>query len=801
MRPRWHTWQVIGWAMATCTLAACEPSDTTSSLDLGQDLPPEALGDLPGEGPADTAVEDVRSDGPGDLPDAPLGAVDRVNTRIGTGGRGWFAGSAFVGAQAPFGQVQAGPDGRDDYQLPPDHCSGFNSADHHILGFSHSHLHGTGIPDLAAVGFLPFRGEVDAGPALDEGQGFDADSLRGTAGHFQVTLSDGVHVELTATDLAAVHRYSWPSGNAPTALTLRIDVAHTLSTGRIQDGRLEVLEGAAGVRISAWNVGEFTRAEGPIPHYLAVRFRWPPDRFGTWKGQDRQPGVRVQEGPDTGAWFTWDLAAGEAVEVDVGLSFVDLDGAVDNLADLPDGGFDGALRQTREAWEAVLGRVRCEGGSPEDQEVLAIAIYHAHLMPNRFMDRDGRYRGLDGQVHGNPGFVHHTNFSLWDTYRGLHSLLVLLQPDRQADLVRSLVQMAREGGFLPKWPLGPYYTNVMIGSPADMVIAETWLKGIRDFDVDTAWQAMVAIANAPPPAGHPYAGRVGIEDYVRLGYVPVDRQNQSVARTLEFAVADAAMARLARALGKTDEAARYESRSANWRNLFDPAQGFFAPRKAAGTFVTITDPTDPMTFQNRPYTEGTPWQYLWLVPQDPEGLREVLGGAETMADRLETFFQQGRREHEEIFSQPNDDPLWWFGNHPRYYWHGNEPDLHAAFLFHAAGRPDRVGHWVHWAARTLYTTRDDGIPGNDDAGTMAAWYVFAALGFFPMPGDDRYWVGSPLFPRCEVDLPGDRTLTVEAPGAANGPAWSRVTWNGVEVAGGVLQHSDLVQGGTLRFEP
>jgi len=784
MKPGWRTWGVIGCALALagCTSTGSGADDRTSLPDAVQDQ------ELPADVPGDVSTDSAE-------------VASRVNTRIGTGGRGWFAGSAFVGAQAPFGQIQAGPDGRDDYQLPPDHCSGFNIADHHILGFSHSHLHGTGIPDLGAVGFLPFRGEVDAGPPLDQGQGFDRDSLRGSAGHFQVTLADGVLVELTATELAAVHRYSWPAGNAPTALTLRIDVAHTLSTGMITDGHLEIPDPVSGVRISAWNVGEFTRAGGPIPHHLAVRFRRPPDRVGTWKGRDRQPGVAVRDGPDIGAWFTWDLAPGEAVEVDVALSFVDLAGAANNLDDLPEGGFDGALRRSREAWEDVLRRVRCEGGTDQDQEVLATAIYHAHLMPNRFQDRDGRYLGLDGQVHGDPGFVYHTNFSLWDTYRGLHSLLVILQPSRQADLVRSLVQMAREGGFLPKWPLGPYYTNVMIGSPADMVVAETWLKGIRDFDVEEAWRAMVAIANEPPPPGHPYAGRVGIEDYVRLGYVPVDRQNQSVARTLEFAVADAAMARLARALGKTGEAALYESRSGHWRNLFDETQGFFAPRKADGTFVQIADPTDPMTFQNRPYTEGTPWQYLWLVPQDPEGLREVIGGAGTMADRLETFFEQGRREHEEVFSKENDDPLWWFGNHPRYYWHGNEPDLHAAFLFHAAGRPDRAAAWVHWAARTLYTNRDDGIPGNDDAGTMAAWYVFAALGFFPMPGDDRYWIGSPLFPRCEVDLPGGGTLVVEAPGATTGPGWSRVTWNGVEVSGGVLRHQDLIEGGVLRFEP
>lgn len=726
--------------------------------------------------------------------------VDLVNPFIGSGGRGWSVGSAFVGAAAPFGMVQAGPDATGPLFWPWLHCSGYHASDDTILAFSHTHLHGTGIPDFGAVGFMPVPGAMRAGLLGPGGPAsrFRRETEAASPGYYAVTLDDhAMRVELTATRHAAAHRYT-PAGAGP--VTVLVDPAHAVVLGMALDGGVRVLPEAREIEAWAHTQGEFSKPFGGVRTFVVARVDRPFQAHGTWTGKIVKPGTDAADGRDCGAYVTLDAAADSPVAVWVGVSFTDLAHARMNLeAEVAGRTFDDIRRATEDAWESEMSVIRFEGGDAAMREVMATQIYHAFLMPNEFMDVDGSYLGFDGKVHRADGFIYYTNFSLWDTYRTLHPLLVLVKPERQADMIKSLLAMAEQGGFLPKWPLANGYTNCMIGTPADIVIADSVVKGVDGFDVGAAYDEMLATALAPTPPGHPYAGRVGVEDYLALGYVAADRHDQATSRTLEFAIADAAIANLAEHLGRADDAAVFRQRSRNYRNVWDPDTRFFRGRRADGTFL---EPFDPLAFaltNTLSYTEGNAWQYRWLAPHDPEGLLDLFGGPDAMVEALQTFFDNARAEHAAPVPQDPDE-LTLMQQPPRWYWHGNEPDLHASYLFAIAGRPDLTQEWVRWVATTLYHTGRDGIPGNDDAGTLAAWYVFSALGFLPLPGRDDYVLGAPLFPRAEVRL-RDGVLVVEAPGVSDENRYVQsVTLDGHPLTTPLLPHADLARGGTLRFE-
>lgn len=709
-------------------------------------------------------------------------------------------GNAFVGAMAPFGMVQVGPDSTGPLFWPWLHCSGYHASDDTILAFSHTHLHGTGIPDFGAVGFMPVRGEARSDHLREGGYAsrFRHDTEVAHPGYYAVTLDDpGVRVEVTATRHAAMHRYT-PAGSG--ALTVLVDVAHAVILGQARDGGVRVLPNAREVEAWAHTVGEFSRPFGGVRTYVVARFDRPFSRFGTWTDKTLQDGAVVADGRESGAFVTLDAAPDSPIEVQVGVSFVDLAHARMNLeAEVSGRAFEEVRRNTLEAWEEEMSVIRFEGGDEAMRVVMATQIYRAFLMPNEFMDVDGSYLGFDGKVHRAEGFVYHTNFSMWDTYRTLHPLLVLVKPDRQRDMLQSLLTMAEQGGYLPKWPLANGYTNCMIGTPADIVIADSVIKGVDDFDVEAAYREMIETATGPTPAGHPYVGREGIEDYLTLGYVAADRYDQATSRTLEYAIADAAIALVAEHLGRSEDAVLFHQRSRQYRNVWDPSTRFFRGRRADGSFL---EPFDPLAFtltNTLSYTEGNAWQYRWLVPHDPLGLRDLFGSDEAFVEALQTFFVNARAEYESPVLEDADE-LSLMQNPPRWYWHGNEPDIHAPYLFAVAGRADLTQEWVRWIATTLYHTGRDGIPGNDDAGTLAAWYVFSALGFYPLPGTDLYVLGAPLFPRIEVRL-REGVLVVEAPAvSAENRYVQTVTLNGRVVKGPFVRHADIAGGGTLRFE-
>jgi predicted alpha-1,2-mannosidase len=766
----------------------------------------DGSGGAPVPGDADATLADVAGDADTDGEVAPgPRTVDLVDPRIGTGGRGWWAGNAFVGAVAPFGMVQAGPDATSSQGgFPWNHCSGYHADDDTITAFSHTHLHATGIPDGGAIGFMPVAGSMTPERAKVDGYAsrFDHATEVARPGYYAVTLDDqGIRVELTATDVAAHHRYTPLGPSAPQRITVVVDVAHTLLIGLVKDGAIEVDAGTGEVAARALLQGEFSATYGGMTTWVSARFDRPPVAWGTWSPAGLAPSVASQAGPRTGAWLEFDVSDGGPLEVQVGVSFVDAQGAKANrVADLPAWDFDATAASAADRWEAALSKVRFEGGTDEQRTIMATALYHALLMPSRFTDADGRYTGFDLKVHDAGDRLYYSSFSLWDTYRTLHSWLDLVEPERQRDMVQSLVRMYEQGGCIPRWPYGVGESSVMIGTPADMVIAESHLKGITGFDVDKAYEGMRKMATEAMPDGSLCQGRNGFAEWASLGYVATDRADQAVSRTLEYAIADFAVSNLAAALGHADDASLFAGRAGNWKNLWSDKLKLFVPRRADGTLVEDIDPLNAFEIGgDRPYTEGDAIQYRWLVPHDMAGLRDAFGSAEAMLAALSEFFDNAVPEQAAIFSEPHDD-VWWMTNPPKWYWHGNEPDIHAAYMFLEAGRPDLTHKWVRWIADTLYTTAPDGIPGNDDCGTLSAWWIFSSLGFYPVPGSDRYLVGTPFFPRAEVDLAGG-TLVVEAPAvSATNIHVQSVTIDGKPLAEPWFRHADIAGGALLRFE-
>ncbi len=748
-----------------------------------------ALTGCPEPAPGTDAGPPAVDAGPPAPPPDPIAAVAPyaayVDPMIGTGGGGYNdIGSAYPGPARPFGLVHVGPDTASEDGGSPTflHCSGFAASDPFVTGFSHARMHGTGIADYGNVALMPV-------PAMDPSYvtqaGSRARMVDGTreasAGYFAVTLERGeVRVELTSRERVALHRYTFQPG-APQAVL--VDVGHTLAT------ELSIVEASVEVDAAAREVTGMARVDGGYSGrfggarvFFVARFDRAVVEHGVWQGDALTPSGGSAEGPRSGAWVAFDPSEGAVVRAEVAISMVDLEGARANLAAETAGyDFDAVRAESEQAWEAMLSRARISARYPYDLTRFYTALYHALLMPTLASDADGRYRGLDDEIHVADGFAYYTDFSLWDTYRTLHPLLTLLYPERQADMLRSLVAMATDGGAMPRWPLGHGYTGGMIGDPVAIVIADSIQKGLTDFDLRAAYDALRRSAFGEASAL--FAGRGHAETYERLGYVPMEAGGWSAAKTMEFAYADHAMATIAEALGEAADAARFRERASSWQNHWDPTREFFVGRHEDGRFV---EDFEESTWQDF-YAEGNARQYLWLVPHDLDGLFEQMGGRDVALTRLEGLFAESRRERRHALP-----PLW--------YWHGNEPDLHASFVFTALGRPDRAGVWSRWVAQTMYGDGPTGLPGNDDAGTLSAWLVFATLGFYAISGEDHYLVAAPLATRAELDVAGG-TFVIEAPDASDArPAPRAATFDGAPVEDFRLPHDALVGGGTLRFE-
>lgn len=718
---------------------------------------------------------------PAQLREGPL--VDYVNPFIGTGGTGFGVGSSYPGAAAPFGMVKISPDtGSKERGLAFALCAGYAYSNTEIVGFSHIHVHGTGVPDYGNLLFMPVTGDITQERVQEKGyrSPFTHDNEEAKPGYYSVMLDRWkVKAELTATVRTAHHRYTYPTGTAKRQVLIRLD--HALPSGDVSDAEFTI---KSDTELEGWlhSKGGLSKRHDGFKLYFVIRSKTP-FKAGTWNDKKLFPEETQQKGAKIGAWLTFPQGK-EPVELQTGISFVSIEGARKNLkAEQKGWDFDGTRKATRDEWEKQLSVVKVAGGTEKQLRIFYTALYHVLQMPTILMDVDGSYRGLDEKVRKADGFVYYSDFSLWDTYRTQHPLLVLLYPKIQRDMVKSLLAMARDGGELPRWPIATGYSSTMVGASADIVIADTYIKGIKDFNVEEAYKAMKRQAMGPTPPGSLYGGRGHITEYMKHGFIPADKRSGSASVTMEYAYNDYAIAQLAKALGKTEDYEQFMKRSTYYKNIWDPKTKFFRGKNLDGTWQAGFDPLK----WTKDYVEGTAWQYLFFVPHDVEGLNKLFGGKEETLKKLTEFFEKAEIE------QRQTDPV----NLRSYYWHSNEPDLHAPSLFQLLGRGDLTQRWTRWAMKTQYKDAPDGIAGNDDAGTLSAWYVFNALGIYPIPSQDVYILSSPIFERAVVTLK-DTSFEVRADNASDKAIYvDSVKLQDKPVTTGTITHTDLVKKGTL----
>lgn len=724
-------------------------------------------------------------------------AYAAVDPFIGTGGEG----HTYPGATVPFGMVQLSPDTRiQPREKAYGWAAGYRYDDSSIVGFSHTHFSGTGHSDLGDILLMPFTGT----PGLERGDPEKPDSgyasrfrhadEKAEPGYYAVTLDDyRVRAELTTSTRVGVHRYAFPKGtDAKVLLDMRTSM---------YDYPGKVLWSRVRVRADGTVTG-FRETRGWAPGrqlYFAMRFSRPlaghelhnTEQDIVYKGfpppGEKDPAQRAQiEGRQLVGTFAFGKLDAPLV-VKVAISPVSEAGAIANLdAEVADFDFDRVRAQAKQEWTQALSVLDID--APEHARRSAYtALYHTLLGPTLFMDADGQYRGPDNAVHKAEGYTNYSTFSLWDTYRALHPLLTLVQPEkRNSDFVNSMLAHHEHSpyGMLPVWSFHGLEDWCMIGYHAVPVIADVYVKGIRGFDADKALKAMVETAN--------YGPYDGIAQYRELGYVPIDEEGEAASKTLEYAFDDWTIARMAQAMGKADIAATFDKRAGNWRNAFDKDTGFMRARKRDGSFRTPFDPS--ASGYGTDYTEGNAWQYSWYVPQDVAGLAAAHGGSDKLLARLDEVFNA--KVDPSIFEHMEDITglIGWYA-------HGNEPSHHVAYLYSYAGQPWRTQARLKQIMDTQYADRPDGLAGNDDVGQMSAWYVFTALGFYPVaPGSGEYILGRPFLPKTAMRLPNGKTFTIVAEGLDDAHTYvGSVTLNGKPLQRTFLRHDEILAGGELRF--
>ena len=721
-----------------------------------------------------------------------LGAL--VNSFAGTGGVPWMCALDTPAATRPFGLVRLAPD---TTSIPVDrggsNRTGYYYGDNNTIGFSHTRLVGAWHQEGGHFRVFPtVASRATEARKKERVTPFSHREETAFPGYYAVRLPDeGVLAELTATPHVGVHRYTFSKDEAPHIL---VDVTSALGNARAEDGKVRILPGTQEIEGSVRTFGSVAKRYGGLDVFFVARASQPFAEYGTWTDAEFSPGEESAVGNAIGVdlSFAKDQPK-QTIELRLAVSCVSVANARLNLdAETAGRSFDELVQQGRDAWEQRLSRIQIRGGTERHRRIFYTALYHAFNMPTVFNDVNGEYRGFDKAIHKAEGFEYYTDFSLWDTFRTVHPLYNLIARNEQRDMMVSLVEMAKVGGALPRWPAGCGYTNSMLGTPADMTIAEAYLKGVRGFDVEAAYGFMRQTALEGPPEGSGFAGREGLESYLALGYCASETMSKAVSSTLEFAWADHAISLLARELGHETDADTFADHARFYRNLWNPATQYFQPRDSEGRFMEDFQPL-LLTYLDREgkytddYVEGSALQWRWGVPYDAPGLVSLFKSPAYFADELDAFFKGSNTKMGARIPPP-------------YYWHGNQPDIHAAYLFNSAGRPDLTQKWVRWIVDNRYEDNYVGLDGNDDGGTLSSWFVLSALGFYPVAGTARYELGAPLFEKAEVRL-GDKVLTIIAENHASENIYVHKTWLNDQLLDRTwFTHDEIANGGTLRFK-
>lgn len=675
--------------------------------------------------------------------------IAHVDPFMGTAGHG----HTFPGATLPFGMVQVSPDnGYEGW----DWCSGYHWYSDRIDVISHKHLSGTGIGDLGDIGVMPsLSGRI----AMSS---FSHENEYAHPGYYAVRLDNGILIELTATERAAVHRYRYPAGKKQ---WVRFDLAHGVGWDRPVKGELE--------QVDDHTVVGYRYSRGWADHqrvWFAAQF-------------DRPVASASLKGMLGKVRFDGDS---NQLVMKLALSSVSRESALANLeAEVKERSFNQTKQEAESKWEAELSKIRIESASESDLKTFYGSLYHAYIAPNLISDADGRYREPDGSITQTEGYNRYSTFSLWDTFRATHPLFVLTQPEKTVDFVESLLDHYDQRGVLPVWELEANDNFCMVGNHAVPVIVEAWLKGIRGFDIEKAYEACKASLMQDFRS---------LDHYRELGYVPYDKEWESVSKTLEYAYNDWTMAKLASALGREEDAAYFEERSTFYRNTFDRETGLMRPRHSDGSWL---DPFDPFTHKQgltKHYTEGNAWQYNWFVPHDVEGLIGLYENPESFLAKLNQLFDF---DASHASGKQLVDVTGLIGQ----YAHGNEPSHHVAYLYNWTDEPWRGQELINRVCSDFYSERPDGYCGNEDCGQMSAWYIFSAMGFYPVdPASATYQLGSPRLKRAEIELGGGKRFIMEAENAgAHAPYIQKVSLNGKLLDRLYITHEELISGGTLSF--
>lgn len=691
--------------------------------------------------------------------------ISFVDPTIGTGDHG----HVFVGANVPFGMVQVGPT-----SIPQewDWCSGYHASDSTLIGFSHTHLSGTGIGDLFDVTIMPVVGEVtySRGDGVDPQSGMwsmaDRSKEVARVGYYSVpVVRYGVTAEMTATSRVGYHRYTFPESSQA---ALVVDLENGGCWDKVTQSQMKVVgeNRIEGYRYSTgWAVDQKV--------YFVAEFSKPFESFEIKNEHYGRANFSTEDG--------------EQILLKVAISPVSIEGARANMvAEMPSWPkLESVVDAAEVAWEQELQKAVIETTDQSVKRIFYTALYHTMVAPSEFCDVDGSYRGADGEPHTNPGHKTYTTYSLWDTYRAAMPLYSIMHPEKMNGMINTMLNIFDEQGRLPVWHLWGNETDCMVGNPGVISVADALVKGDTGIDRERAYEAIYATSMNE--------GR-GNGLRMEYGYIPFDKtENKSVAFDMEFAIADAAAAAAARAMGKDEDARYFDERSHSYRNYFDTTTGFIRPRDSKGEWRVPFDPffSDHDTDD---YCEGNAWQYTWLVPHDVEGLAECYGGKEVMIEKLDSLFKVSSELKGDNVSSDISGLI-------GQYAHGNEPSHHTLYIYAMMGQPWKCADKVREVLSTLYFDGEAGLSGNEDVGQMSAWYIMSAMGFYQVePASARYWFSSPIVSQAVLKVKGGEMKIVAENNSDKNRYIQRVWLNGKEYRKPWISHADLTAGGELRFE-
>lgn len=715
-----------------------------------------------------------------------------VNTFIGTGGHG----HTFPGATTPYGMVQLSPDTR---TLGWDACGGYHHTDSSILGFSHTHLSGTGISDLGDFLFMPFSGEAKVTPGTpdDPDSGyrsrFSHSDETSSPGYYSVLLKDyNIVAEVTATKRAGFHKYKFNNGGKSGVI---IDLSHNIYPDHkpshqfklISDTEIAGYKGSGG-----WAVSQDI--------FFHAKFNKP---FTTVFYEN---GKKIDDLP-TGkskhlvAVLTFDTTADDQVLSKVGVSSVNYSGAKKNLeSEIKDWNFDKIKNDAHKSWEKELSKINVKGGTEDEKTIFYTALYHTSIAPNTFSDVDFRYRGMDRKIHQTDKDNIYTVFSLWDTFRAYNPLKTITDPDRTNAFIKTLLTKYDQGGVLPMWELQANYTGCMIGYHSVPVIVDAYKKGIKDFDVEKAYKAIVHAStydtiNVSFPSKRVQSILMPMAKFYNetMDYIPADLENESVSKALEYAYNDWCIAQMAKELGKTYDYNRFMKRSKKYTQYYDTKTGFMRGKNADGQW---REPFDPRFSKHRKddYTEGNAFQWSWFVPHDVPGLVDLVGGKETFIKNLDVLFSTSS---ELVGDDVSNDISGLIGQ----YAHGNEPSHHISHMYNYVGQPWKTQEITDQIMGELYFNNPNGLAGNEDCGQMSAWYVLNAMGFYSFsPGNTTYSIGRPIFDEVVINLPTGKKFTILTKNNSRQNKYiQNLKLNGNQLTTPFFTHEQLISGGVMEF--